>query len=314
MASSRTSISSDSSGDPFGEAPNMLWLGDPHCADREVSGGKAAHLSRLAAAYRVPSGFCVTAAAFDRAVAAGAAGPLAGDPAAMPPHLLPELARAYHELGERCGAAEVAVAVRSSAVDEDSVSASFAGQYETYLNVRGVAAVATAVSRCWASGAALRVREYRRQHGLPEQDARLAVLIQQLVLADVSAVVFTANPLTGDRGEVIVTAAWGLGESVVGGSVTPDTYAVRKTNLGVVSRRIADKQRMTVPVPGGTAERPVPAFLRRRPVLDDAHVQEMARLAVALEEIMGWPADVECAFQAGTLYLLQCRPITALSP
>ena len=114
---------------------------------------------------------------------------------------------------------------------------------------------------------------------------------------------------------MVITAAWGLGESVVGGAVTPDTYVVRKADLAVVATRIADKRRMTVALPGGaggTAEREVPRFLRRRPCLGGADVERMARMAIALERSTGWPVDVECALAAGDLYLLQCRPVTAL--
>ncbi len=146
-------------------------------------------------------------------------------------------------------------------------------------------------------------------------DARLAVLVQQLVVADVSAVVFSADPVTGDRSTVVITAAWGLGESLVGGTVTPDTYVVRKADLAVVTRRVAEKRRMTVAVAdgvGGTAEHDVPRFLRRVPCLSDTDIAEMARMAIALERSVGWPVDVECALAAGDLYLLQCRPVTVL--
>jgi pyruvate,water dikinase len=130
-------------------------------------------------------------------------------------------------------------------------------------------------------------------------------------VADVSAVAFSANPVSGNREEVVIEAAWGLGESIVGGTVTPDTYVVRKEDLAVVSRSIAEKRRMTVPVRGGTREVETPRFLRTRPVLDEEQTVEMARLALALEIEMGRPVDVECAYEDGRLYLLQCRPVTA---
>jgi len=120
------------------------------------------------------------------------------------------------------------VAVRSSALDEDGAGASFAGQHETYLNVVGAAAVAEAVARCWASVRSSRALEYRRRQGFPLDGARIAVLVQQLIPADVSSVVFSANPVTGSRDEVMINASWGLGESIVGGTVTPDTYVVRR--------------------------------------------------------------------------------------
>jgi len=268
-------------------------------------GGKVASLSVLAADYRVPSGFCLTTLAFDRWTT---------DVAERPPdHIRGALAEAYVGLAARCGVTDPRVAVRSSAVDEDGRSASFAGQYETYLNIVGVDAVVEAVVRCRESLRSPRVLEYRRKNGLSLEQIRLAVLVQQLVPSDVSAVMFTANPVTRDRGEILINASWGLGESIVGGTVTPDTFVVRKVDMAVVSRQIAQKERMTVSVPGGTREVEVPRFLRAQPVLDDSQLQEMASLGLSLEARLGFPVDVECAYHSGTLFLLQCRPITTLA-
>jgi pyruvate,water dikinase len=132
------------------------------------------------------------------------------------------------------------------------------------------------------------------------------------VIADVSAVAFSANPVTGDRGEIMINASWGLGESIVGGSVTPDTYAVRKADWSIVRRSIAIKVRMVVPVAGGTREVEVPRPLQGAAALDDSGVMEVAQLAEALEATTGSPVDIECAYQQRELYLLQCRPITTL--
>jgi pyruvate,water dikinase len=197
-------------------------------------------------------------------------------------------------------------------VDEDSATASFAGQHDTFLNVTGIDAVVAAVVRCWQSLSSPRALEYRRQHGLSVEGARLAVLVQQFIPADVSAVVFSVNPVTGGLDEAIINASWGLGESVVGGTVTPDTYVVCRATLKVVERQIADKRRMVVSATEGTQEVDVPRFLRPRPTLEDSQVMELANLAVSLETIMGWPVDLECSYHVGKLYLLQCRPITTL--
>jgi pyruvate,water dikinase len=285
---------------------NILWLGEPACHDRMVAGGKAANLSRLAAGHRVPPGFCLAAPVFDRARTDGS------EPSTLPPALRDDLAAAYAELAKRCATSAPAVAVRSSAVDEDGGLASFAGQHESYLNVVGPDAVADAVRRCRGSAYAPRAVEYRRRQGLAPESVRLAVLIQRLVVADVSAVVFSANPVNGSREDVVIEAGWGLGESIVGGTATPDTYVVRKENPVVVSRSIAEKRRMTVPVPGGTHEVETPRFLHTRPALDEEQAVEVARLAIDLEREMGRPVDVECAYEDGRLYLLQCRPVTAL--
>jgi pyruvate,water dikinase len=284
----------------------ILWLGQPACGEVELVGGKVANLSRLAAEYRVPPGFCLSIRSYDRWA------PGLREQDLLPPECRAQLQTAYAELARRCGAEQPSAAVRSSAVDEDGRAASFAGQYETYLNRVGAEEVERAVRDCWASMRSERVREYRRRYGLPLDRGQLAVLVQQLVPADVSAVVFSADPVSGDREVVVVNASWGLGESIVGGTVSPDAYQVRKADLQVVERRIADKERMTVLVPGGTGEVGVPRFLRTQPALDEAQLAELARLALALEAYWGWPVDAECAFKGGELYLLQCRPITTL--
>jgi pyruvate,water dikinase len=139
-----------------------------------------------------------------------------------------------------------------------------------------------------------------------------AILVQQLIEADASVVLFSAHPVTGNPDEVLINASWGLGESVVGGTVTPDAYTVRKADLAVTARHIARKERMTVAVSGGTREVGVPRVLQSRPTLDDRQVDELARLGIALERRMGWPVDAECAYKGARLRLLQCRPITTV--
>jgi phosphoenolpyruvate synthase/pyruvate phosphate dikinase len=284
---------------------NVLWLGQSGCHEVSMVGGKVASLSRLAEDYRVPPGFCLTTAAFERHPPEAAGTLHIG--------LREILAEAYTCLAERCGMSEPSVAVRSSAVDEDGRSASFAGQYETYLNIVGIDEVGAAVERCRASLVSSRVQEYGRRHGLSPDTMRLAVLVQQLVPSDVSAVVFSANPVTGNGDEVVINASWGLGESIVGGTVTPDTYVVGRMDMTVVSKRVSEKRRMTVSAQCGTREVDVPRVLRGKAALDDDQIREMADLAIALQLHHGWPVDIECAYHAGRLYLLQCRPITTLA-
>jgi len=285
---------------------DVLWLGQSGCDEVSVVGGKVASLSRLARDYRVPPGFCLTTAAFERHRQSPAA-------EVLHPELRATLAEAYARLAEQCDASEPSVAVRSSAVDEDGRSASFAGQYETYLHIVGIGEVCRAVERCRASLASSRVLEYGRRHGLTPDGLRLAVLVQQLVPSDVSAVVFSVNPITGNADEVVINASWGLGESIVGGTVTPDTYVVGKTDMTVLSKQVSEKRRMTVSAESGTREVDVPRVLRGKAVLDDGQIREMATLAMTLELRHGWPVDIECACHAGRLYLLQCRPITTLA-
>jgi len=277
---------------------NLLWLGDPKSFDVALVGGKAANLSRLARLYhRVPDGFCIPATLMDEA---------------HPLDLRNEIIASISDLMNCHRLPDFIAAVRSSAVDEDGATASFAGQHETYLNIVGADSIIQAVTRCWESARSERALEYRRQQGLSVDRLQLAVLVQQLVASDVSAVVFSANPITGSRDEIMINASWGLGESIVGGTVTPDTFVVRKSDLAITSRTIADKQRMTVSVPDGTREVEVPRFLRKEASLNDEQVVEMAKLAQTSEGTMEHPVDIECAYAGGELYLLQCRPITTL--
>ncbi|MGB3717187.1 MAG: PEP/pyruvate-binding domain-containing protein [Candidatus Promineifilaceae bacterium] len=277
---------------------NLLWLGDPKSFDVAVVGGKAANLSRLARMFhRVPDGFCIPVTLMDEA---------------HPLDLRDEIITATSYLMACHSLPELVVAVRSSAVDEDGAAASFAGQHETYLNIVGANTIIQAVTRCWESARSERALEYRRKQGLSVERLQLAVFVQQLVASDVSAVVFSANPITGSRDEIMINASWGLGESIVGGTVTPDTFIVRKSDLAITSRTVADKQRMTVSVPGGTREVDVPRFLRAQASLNDEQAIEMAQLALTLDATMSYPVDIECAYAGGKLYLLQCRPITTL--
>jgi len=165
-------------------------------------------------------------------------------------------------------------------------------------------AIIQAVIRCWESARSEHALHYRQQQGPSVVHPQIAILVQRLIASDVSAVVFSANPITGNRDEVMINAGWGLGESIVGGTVTPDTFIVCKSDLAVIQRGIADTQHMTVSAPGGTHEVDVPRFLRNTSSLNDEQVIEMAKPALTLETTMEYPLDVECAYAGGTLYLL----------
>ena len=204
------------------------------------------------------------------------------------------------------------MAVRSSATAEDLPEASFAGQQETYLNICGPEAVLLAVQRCWASLWTARAIGYRLTNGIAQQSIALAVVVQELVPADVAGVMFTANPLNGRREQVVINAAWGLGEAVVSGTVTPDTVTLDKRTGTTVQRRIADKKVMTVRTQAGTGERPVPAALRRKPALSAAQAGTLVRLGAQVEELYGRPMDIEWVLSGGRFALVQARPITSL--
>jgi len=278
---------------------DVAWLGELEAHEAVVVGGKAASLSRLAAEYRVPPGFALTAKALGLAAPDLARG-------IVPELLRLHIADAYSILGEG------RVAVRSSAIDEDGDAHSFAGQHETFLNVEGVDAIAEAVVLCFASAFTARALDYRLHVGLPVDHIGLAILVQAQILADSAGVVFSANPISGSLDEIVINMSYGLGESIVGGTTTPDTFIVRKADLEIVSRTIGEKRRMTVPVPGGTRELETPALLRDLPSVTDALVLELAALALRLESDTGVPVDIECAVKGNDVYLLQSRPITTL--
>ena len=290
-------------------------------ADVEQAGGKGANLGELTrAGLPVPPGFVVVTAAYDAFVAAhGLQARIdAGEPsgiraafeaAAMPEPVAAAVTGALTELGTG------PVAVRSSATVEDVADASAAGQQDTYLNVEGQDAVLDAVVRCWASLFTDRALAYRASHRTARDGVRLAVVVQRMAGADASGVMFTANPSNGRRDQVVIGAAWGLGESVVGGTVGTDDHVVDAASGAVLSRTVADKAVMTVPTPTGTEERPVPPERRRAPVLDDAAVRELAALGTRIAEHYGVPQDVEWVRSAGTAHgfvIVQSRPVTAL--
>lgn len=303
-------------------------------AGLQLVGGKGASLARLAAAgLPVPDGFHITTEAYARFVVdnqleakiSSALMSLATDQPAtlegaaegirssfeaghIPGSIADEIAAAYTALGEP------PVAVRSSATAEDLPGLSFAGQQETYLNVQGVPAVLAAVQRCWGSLWTARAIGYRRQHQVDQQTVRLAVVVQRLIPAEAAGILFTADPVHGQRDRVWISASWGLGEAVVGGLVTPDNLSVEKASGRVLERQTGDKQLMTVRIANGTMEETVPEVLRRIPVLDDAAAHHLSNLGVQIEQLYGQPMDIEWARSDGQFFILQARPITSLSP
>lgn len=309
----------------MGDAAFVLPFDDED-ADIAAVGGKGASLARMArAGFPVPGGFHVTTGAYREFMAGGAGeeieAALTGvdleDPEQVeraaeviagalgrrdvPEAVAAEVLRAYE------GMSGGLVAVRSSATAEDLPGMSAAGQHESFLGVTGADALLAAVKRCWTSLWTARAIGYRARHGAGAGVA-LAVVMQRLVPAESSGVLFTANPLTGARDEMVVNAVWGLGEAVVGGAVTPDTYVVADGDE--VRREVADKAMMTVLGPEGTRLAPVPEHLRRAPVLDRDGVVELARLGARVQRFHGEPMDVEWARRDGRFALLQARPVT----
>jgi rifampicin phosphotransferase len=207
---------------------------------------------------------------------------------------------------------DLPVAVRSSATAEDLPEMSFAGQQETYLNMHGEAMVLDAVKRCWASLWTARAIGYRARQGIAQEEVSLAVVVQELVPADAAGILFTANPLTGARDQVMINAAWGLGEAIVGGQVTPDSFVVGKASGKIIEQEISEKDVMTVRTLEGTREEPVPVEKRTATVLTAEQAAELARVGVQIEDLYGRPMDIEWALHDGHVSVVQARPITAL--
>ncbi len=309
-------------------------LSDVGPGDLALAGGKAVGLGGLLqAGLPVPPGFVLTTAAYTAFVTHNNLGAAIQDLATLPPQPDPQ---AYDDASARISAlfktgampagiaadlgaayshlagGDTAVAVRSSATAEDLASASFAGQQDTALNVRGTDALTHAVIGCWASLWTARAMAYRAREGVRPDQVRLAVVIQDMVEADAAGVMFTANPANGRRDQTAISAAWGLGESVVSGTVTTDDLVVDAGTGAVVSRRTADKDVMTVYAENGTREQPVAAARRRAPVLDDRAAAELAGYGTRAAGHFGAPQDIEWARAGGRFYILQSRPITAL--
>src|SRR5215216_2076152 len=312
------------------------WFDEIRKDDIALVGGKGANLGELSrAGLPVPPGFVLTTAAYDTFVEASgikgevvalASVPRADDPASfeevaegiralfsggkVPEEMGDEIRAAYQQLGE--DALETPVAVRSSATAEDLPAMSFAGQQETYLNVRQAEALLEGVKNCWASLWTARAMAYRARQGIAPETVSLAVVVQRMVESEAAGVMFTANPSNGRRDQATISAAWGLGESVVSGSVTPDSIVVEKGSGRVLSRETADKEVMTVYAEGGTAERPVLEALHRKQVLDDEAAATLTRYGATIEQNYGTPQDIEWALAGGEFFIVQSRPITAL--
>jgi hypothetical protein len=204
---------------------------------------------------------------------------------------------------------DCSVAVRSSATGEDGADASFAGQQETLLGVRGLDAVLTAVEHCWASLHTDRAKAYRAKQGVADDRLAMAVVVQELVPADVAGVLFTRDPTDPLGHRMLVEAAWGLGEAVVSGLVTPDRFHLHRDTGAVLDRTLGAKDTR---VTAAGAE-PVPDADRGRFCLDDTGLSQLADLGRRVEAFYGDPRDIEWAFAGGRLFLLQARPITVAS-
>jgi len=300
----------------------------------EVVGGKGRSLARMArAGFNVPGGFVVTAAAYRSFVTTNRiqekivslAKPAVEDgrvsfeaashaiQALFAEHdpsseLAAEIRQAYGPLDD------APVAVRSSANAEDLPGLSFAGQQETYLNVKGADEVVRAVRNCWASLWTPQAISYRHQNGIDQGSVAMAVVVQVMVSSQVSGILFTANPATGERSEIIVNSSFGLGEAVVSGQVTPDTYVVDKGTLRAKDTIIGPKEQQVIAHGSqGTRLTDVDEGSRGRSSLSDDMLRQLSQTAIDIEKLYdGVPQDIEWAVVDEDLYLLQSRPVTNL--
>ncbi|MFQ5942292.1 MAG: PEP/pyruvate-binding domain-containing protein [Anaerolineales bacterium] len=302
-------------------------------------GGKGANLGEMVSAgLPVPPGFCVTAQAYqDFLVQAALQDPIDKiltdmqpddmedvearsqairdliTQSAMPADIQQGITDAYLELCEELEQPELPVAVRSSATAEDLPGASFAGQQDTFLNVRGVPSLLEHSRLCWASLWSHPAVTYRHEQGFEHDKVYLCIAVQAMIEADVAGILFTANPVNGDRDEALLNASWGLGEAVVSGLVTPDTITVRRSEGRILDYAIGSKE-MAIRYAdgGGILEIDTTEDQRSSQALSDQRVLELAEIGGKIETHYGSPQDIEWALRRGKWYVLQSRPITTL--
>lgn len=322
----------------------MLWFDQIGKQDVPIVGGKSASLGEMTSKTKVPVpyGFALTADAYrlflresglEKKIAEALA--RLRDPndtetlqkvgaeirkminsAPMPKELEKVILKRYEELSAHENVKNPFVAIRSSATAEDLPDASFAGQQESYLNISGASNVVANVRECYASLFTDRAIFYRVQKGYNHLDVALSAIVQMMCHSESSGVMFTMDPTTGDESLVVIEAAYGLGEYVVKGTVTPDDYYVDKGTLKIIRKTIANKTIMLAQTAGGgTEERPVPEGLRDRQVVPDDRVLQLAKYGLAIEEHYGRPMDIEWGLdkQTGKLLILQARPETVWS-
>jgi len=298
----------------------VLSFADEGCRDVGRTGGKGSSLARMAAlGLPVPPGFVVPANALAEALPDGGAELRAlaeGQDAAAAEALIhavdldPALTRAVLEAYAALGPDDVPVAVRSSATAEDSEAASFAGQQETFLHVRGGDEVRARIRDCWASFFSERALFYRSKKG-SLSDLGMAVVVQRMVDADIAGVLFTMDAVQRRRDRMVVEAVIGLGEAAVSGAVTPDHYVIRRDGR-VRKAQVHEQPYAIVPAEdGGVRERPLSPEEGGARKVSDELLGQLARLGDDLEQRVGVPQDIEWAVQDGELYVLQARPVTA---
>jgi pyruvate,water dikinase len=326
----------------------IVWFEDIGKEDIPLVGGKVANLGEmLQAGIPIPTGFAVTAQAYEKFITeTGIAEKIYKtiketvtdinvpqqfeeaskrvrkiiESTAMPRKIEKAIEKAYEELSKKTKSTQVFVAVRSSATAEDLPGASFAGQQETYLNVKGDKELLQKTVKCWSSLFTPRAIYYRTQKGFKHEQVLISVGVQKMVDAKAAGVTFTINPVTGEQNQIVIEANWGLGESVVSGAITPDNYVVDKKTLKIIDKKIAKKTIEYVPHPktGKTIHANVPAKRRQKPCLTKKEIVKLTELAKRIEEHYGQPQDIEWAIERNlpfpeNVLIVQSRPETVWS-
>jgi pyruvate,water dikinase len=326
----------------------IIWFENLRRKDVPIVGGKNANLGEMSnAGIPVPPGFAITAYSYKRfieetgiaskiyeIIKENVTNPI--DPAQyeiaskkirqliestpMPKEIADAIKSAYAELGKRIGAGDVYVAVRSSATAEDLADASFAGQQETYLNVRGVDELLEKTVKCWSSLFTPRAIFYRTEKGFAHEKVLISVGVQKMVNSKAAGVMFTINPVTGDPNQIVIEGNYGLGESVVSGAVTPDDFVVDKRTMKIIDRRVSKKtlQYVRDPKTGKTVHLEVPVEKQEQPCINDEEILKLAELAVRIEKHYGTAQDIEWAIDSdvpfpNNTFIVQSRPETVWS-
>ena len=270
--------------------------------DIAIAGGKAASLGEMIhAGIPVPEGFVILRSGFDEAFTENGF----DDEPQISAEFEREILVAFKSLGSTF------VAVRSSATAEDSSSASWAGELETFLNTTETTLIEN-VKECWLSLFSARAAAYREEQGMEDVDIAVGVVVQAMIQSDVSGIAFTVHPITKNPNEMIIEAAWGLGELIVGGMVTPDAYVVDKQTNEVLVVDVSEQDEMLIRGDGGNDMVEVPFEQRDAQKLDTDQIQTLAELCTSIERHSKFPCDIEWAMADGELFILQSRPITTL--
>ncbi|MFA6601665.1 MAG: PEP/pyruvate-binding domain-containing protein [Candidatus Paceibacterota bacterium] len=227
--------------------------------------------------------------------------------AGIPEDIALEIKREFKSLGTEY------VAVRSSATAEDSLTAAWAGQLESFLNVTETDLMEK-VRKCWASLFSPRAIFYRFEKNLHKRKISVAVVIQKMVNSEKSGIAFSVHPVSQDYNQVIIEAGFGLGEAIVSGQITPDSYVVEKKPRNIIDKNISSQDRGLYRLAGGGSEwKDIPTDYKGRQVLSDNDILELSELILKIEKHYGFPCDIEWAYEKGKFYIVQSRPITTLS-